>query len=131
MASGQSGIAYTPGEPIPARIPADLSQVSIVGPTALTVTTPEGGRVTLPALPLAGLYAAEGVLPPNDRLALSLLTSGETDIRPRESVTVNASDAVSSGIGAAAPLPLWPWLAGAAFALLIGEWLVYCRRRLL
>lgn len=126
--SGQAGIVHRPGDPIQVRVAPHASVVDVEGPESMSVTVKGGSIETLPAVSLVGLYTLRGVAPPNDRLAVSMLSEQESDIRPRSSIIVNAAPATSGGIGAAAPLELWPWLLGVALALICGEWLLYCRR---
>ena len=62
---------------------------------------------------------------PGTVLAVSVLSEQETDVRPRDSVLVNAEAAVASGSNAVAPRELWPLLVAAATVLLIAEWAIY------
>ena len=87
-----------------------------------------GAAVTIPALRLAGSYTVQGAATPNDRLALSLLSDTQSDIRPQSSITVNAQTEAAATVSSASARELWPWLAGAAMALLVLEWLLWCRR---
>jgi hypothetical protein len=75
-----------------------------------------------------GLYAIDGAVPPMDRIAVSMLSDVESDIRPRTSLVVNAQRTEAGAVGDAASLELWPWLAAAALVLLTVEWVVYCLR---
>jgi hypothetical protein len=63
-----------------------------------------------------------------DRIAVSMLSDQESDIRPRHSLIVNAQRAEAGTAGGAAGLELWPYLAAAAIGLLVLEWIVYCLR---
>ena len=65
--------------------------------------------------------------PPHDRLAVSVLSEVESDLRGRAELVVNAESAPAGEAAAAAPRAIWPWLIAAALALLVLEWLVYCR----
>jgi hypothetical protein len=56
------------------------------------------------------------------------LSEGESDIRPRLDLTINAQTMQAAGDAAAVPRELWPWLALAALGLLVIEWVVYCVR---
>ena len=81
-----------------------------------------------PALRRAGLYTVRGAAPPMDRVAVSVLSDQESDLRPRHSLVVNAQRADAGNAGAASGLELWPYLAAAAIGLLVLEWIVYCLR---
>jgi hypothetical protein len=130
--SGAAGVAYQPGQPITLRAAAGATELIVQGPDVIAVRVPSaagGGRsVTIPALQLAGLYTIQGAAPPQDRLALSVVSDVESDIRPRHSITVNSETQASATVSSAAPRELWPWLAGAALMLLVMEWLLWCRR---
>lgn len=125
---GATGVTHRAGETITVRAAADTEQLLIDGPVRLRVDVEPGASVTLPALRRAGLYAVSGALPPHDQIAVNVASDVESDIRPRESVVVNAESAAGRGAAGAVSRPLWPWLIAAAIALLIFEWLMYCRR---
>jgi hypothetical protein len=124
----QSGIASQPGEPISVRAKPDRTELVISGPIESVVPVSGGTLTSLPALPRTGLYGLEGALEPYDRLAVCLLSEQESDLRPRPSVTVNATDAGAANVAQAVPLELWPWLVGLILLLLVTEWLFYCHR---
>ncbi len=100
----------------------------IRGPVSATFAVESAASAILPQLRHVGLYEVNGAEPPFDRIAVNLSSETESDIRPRTSVTVNAQHTEAGAIRSAAPLPLWPLLTAAAFALLVLEWIVYCRR---
>ncbi len=122
------GLTFSPGQPITARTEPNANQVSITGPTNAQITVTGSSSVTLPLLSSVGIYSLKGTLPPMQQIAISLLSDIETDIRPRQSLTVNAEKTEGGEIQAVAPLPLWPWLGAIALCLLVVEWLVYCGR---
>lgn len=126
---GQTAIVHQPGEPITVRLGADADAAVVTGPGMdERIPGAPGSLVTLPPFREVGLYEVEGALPPNDRLAISLLSDVESDTRPRLALRVNAEETAGSTGSDETPLHLWPWLLGAALAFLIVEWLVYCRR---
>ena len=57
-----------------------------------------------------------------------MLSEQESDIRSRETVQVNATDAEGVKVADTVPLELWPWLVGLGFVLMVLEWLLYCHR---
>ena len=122
------GLTFHPGQAITARTEANTRQVTITGPINAQIEVAGGSSVTLPLLGSVGIYNLKGTLPPMQQIAISLLSDIETDIRPKQSITVNAQKTQGGKIEAAAPLPLWPWLGGIALCLLVIEWLVYCSR---
>lgn len=154
-AGGGSGIVHRPGEPITVRAAPNAQAIILAGGGAsmsipvhesrdedpdsnrdsnsaatrpLVAANSASPTLTLPAIPRAGLYSATGALPPNDVIAVSMLSEVESDIRPRDSISVNAQASAAISSDKQRPLPLWPWLLGAAFVLAVLEWLTYCRR---
>jgi hypothetical protein len=129
--SGQVSRTVLPGEPVTVRSASDANVLRIVGPDgAQEVPRPAeaGPLVTLPAFSRVGLYAVEGAAAPDDRLAVSMLSDVESDLRPVESLLVNA-EARRGGTGSAGvPRAIWPWFVAAAVAVLVMEWILYCRR---
>jgi len=125
---GASGVWYRPGEPITIEVSPDRAELVISGPVDAVIDVEGRRRLTLPALPRVGVYGVAGALPPHERIALNLADAGETDIRPRENVRVNAEEIGAVGVSQAAPRDLWPWLVAAALVLLVIEWLVYAKR---
>jgi len=126
--TGQSGLAARPGEPIPVRASPNTDELVITGPESRTVPAEPGRLTTLPTLRRAGLYHVEGAEQPMNRLALSVLSEVESDIRPRNAIEVNAASAAAATVAAATPQELWPWLVGAALTIITIEWIIYTRR---
>ncbi|MCH7796974.1 MAG: VWA domain-containing protein [Planctomycetes bacterium] len=127
-AAGEAAISFRPGDAITARAGPDVTEMVIEGPLTATVEVTPGGLATLPPLRRVGLYRVRGARPPMDRVAVSMLSDQESDIRPRRSVRVNAIETTAGAVGDAAPLELWPALVAIALALLLAEWVVYCMR---
>ncbi len=117
-----------PGEPVVVRARHDATVVTVNGPLTAELDVTPGAVVTLPALRRVGAYAIGGVDGPFDRIPVSMLSEVESDIRVRQELLVNAQITSAGAIESAAPLQLWPWLAGAALLLILLEWVVYCRR---
>lgn len=126
--SVQGGITHQPGTPVSVRTRPGATELVVTGPLEAAVPASRGAAVTLPALRRAGLYRIEGAAEPSDRLAVSVLSEQESDIRPRQTVTVNATATGAANVAQTVPLELWPWLVGLGFTLLVAEWLLYCRR---
>jgi hypothetical protein len=126
---GQSALVHQPGEPLTVRLSTEAEAAVVRGPgTELRVPGEPGDLATLPPFRRVGLYEVEGVLPPHERIAVSLLSDVESDTRPRLAVRVNAEEEAGTTGQGEAPRHLWPWLLGAALVLLMCEWLIYCRK---
>ncbi len=128
LAAGEAALSFRPGEPVVVRARPDVRELAIEGPVSVTVDVAPGAEATLPPLRRVGLYGVRGAQPPMDRIAVSMLSDVESDIRPRRSLRVNAGDARAGAVGEATPLELWPILAAVAVGLLLLEWIVYCGR---
>ncbi len=122
--SGQTGLVFRPGETI--RVQAKMETINIPG--VGSVKADGQASVSLPHLHRAGVYVVEGAAAPLDRVALSALSARETDLRPRESVRVNAENASSSFVANLSTRELWPLVIALALILAIVEWLLYCVR---
>jgi hypothetical protein len=136
--AASGGLAYRPGEPIPVRAAADMQEIVVRGEghtLRVPVASTAGGGVssassqaTIPGISRAGVYSAAGALPPHGLIAVNVASDSESDIRPRESVTVHARPAQAFTRGSQQSKPLWPWLLAFAFVLAVIEWLAYCKR---
>jgi hypothetical protein len=116
------------GAPVSVRPLAGTDVIRIDGPISAELESTAGAPLTLPPLRRVGLYTIEGVEPRDRRLAVSVLSDIESDIRPRRTLVVNAVRQEAGGVRDAVPLELWPYLAAAAIGLLVLEWLAYCLR---
>lgn len=125
---GSEGVSFRPGETLAVTPLPGASRVRVTGLTAADLPVEGHGRLTLPTPSRVGVAMVEGVEPPFDRLAINLADAGETDIRPVESLRVNAERIRAGSAGEVTPRELWPWLAAVALTLLVIEWLVYARR---
>jgi hypothetical protein len=122
-----------PGEPV--VIPPDPEAAEIL------VTAPDGARHSLRvgeeapvfvATDRLGVYLVEQLDRSGDVLQSAVLTvnlfdAAESDIAPRETVTIGQAEVVKEPV--AEPergrRELWPWLAGAALCLVAVEWWAY------
>ncbi|MBI3360477.1 MAG: hypothetical protein HY023_05135, partial [Chloroflexi bacterium] len=119
-----------PGQPIVIRPPA--------GATAVTVRTPGGTvfgaepgeqGVVFGDTRELGLYgvtvSAGGRVQAANYFAVNLFDPLESEIRPRETITIGRSKISAAHKEEIGQREFWPWLAGAALALLGVEWWVY------
>lgn len=128
VASGQVGLVHKAGQPITVRARPDASALVIAGPVEARLPVEPGAMRTLPALRASGVYEVAGANPPMDRIAVSVLSDRESDIRPRTQLLVNAEPASAGPAEQVVPRELWPWALAAALVLLVLEWLTYCRK---
>ncbi|MHC5023685.1 MAG: vWA domain-containing protein [Planctomycetota bacterium] len=126
--SGQQGLTARPGDSLNVRARPGVTEIVVDGPATASVPARGGEPVTLPVLRQVGVYAIDGATEPWSRLAVSVLSDVESDLRPRAAVEVNAESAAATTAAQTAPRELWPWLTMLAAALLVMEWLYYCRR---
>jgi hypothetical protein len=128
------GQAFAAGDGLRPGQPLALKPRGGEGP--ITVEDPTGQRFA-PSLTEAGLSFAdthrlglytvrsgERVL---GQFAVNLFDPAESAIRPAEAIRIGRSEVSAAGRQAQGQLEIWPWLAAAAFALLLGEWWVYHR----
>ena len=126
--AAEAGSSHQPGDTIEVRPSPGVDRVTIEGPRNAVVEVGSRSHVTLPILREVGLYRVSGVEPPHDRLALTLASVWESNVRPAETVTVNAERVEGQTGLSTGPRDLWPWLLAAALVLLTFEWLIYISR---
>jgi hypothetical protein len=59
--------------------------------------------------------------------AVNLFDPFESNIRPQTSIRIGRDDVSASAPQEQGTLEIWPWIAAAAFGLLLVEWWVYHR----
>jgi len=112
---------------LPFRLQSGASQISIQRPdgTAMAYKV-QDGVVTVDDTSRVGLYTAKE---PGVQIAASLLSSLESDTRPRDSLTTTAGEIQTSAETFKSEAEVWSWLLCAAVAVLALEWAVYLRRQ--
>lgn len=85
-------------------------------------------RVAIPPSTRAGVRRLSGTVPVDAAIPASVLSSVESDIRPRPMPTVVTTAPVDSTAAVSAPREWWPWVLLAALGLLVLEWVVYAWR---
>jgi Ca-activated chloride channel homolog len=106
------------------------------GDTAITIEDPKGVRYAAPAteagvvfvdtnaLGVYTVFSNQAVL---GAFAVNLFNPAESNIRPAQAIRIGRSEVSASAQAERGQLEIWPWLAGAAFALLLLEWWIYHR----
>jgi hypothetical protein len=106
------------------------------GETNLVVQDPSGARFAAPAgqatfdfsnTQLPGVYAVFSNQTVLGHFAVNLFDPFESNIRPQATIRIGRSDVTASAPQEQGQLEIWPWLAAAAFLLLLIEWWVYHR----
>ncbi len=103
------------------------------GDTNLSIQDPSGARRPVPADSVFSDTGLQGVytLYSNDTVlghfAVNLFDPFESNIQPQPSIRIGRSDVTASGAQEQGQLEIWPWLAAAAFIVLMLEWWMYHR----
>lgn len=121
-------IGYLPGATITAAPIAGERILRITGPMTAEIPIQDSTPVTLPPFRRTGMYTILNSQLPLNTIPISMLSDLESDIRPRNTVEVNAESAVASIGTSGTDKPLWPWLVAAAVMLAVIEWLAWCAR---
>ncbi len=129
--SGSVGRWHQPGEVVTLPTVAGAGVGATVvyeGPVRLEGRG-EDGQAVLPMLERVGLYQATTSVPSSwERLAVNLLDEGESDLRSAEQLQVGTTSVQALAQDVTVRREIWPWLAWAALAMLMIEWVVYTRR---
>ncbi len=106
------------------------------GETNIVIQDPSGARFTPPATlggvvfadsRLLGVYTVLSNQTVLGSFAVNLFDPFESNIRPAASIRIGRNDVSASAAQEQGQLEIWPWLAAAAFVLLLVEWWVYHR----
>ena len=122
-----------PGDPVPIQPHPEATEI--------IVTAPDGSRHTLPVGEQSPVFAATGQLGvylveqfgqsdsalPSVVFAVNLFDEAESNIVPREVVRVGQVEVTTATREEEGRREFWPWLAGAAWGVLVVEWWVYQR----
>lgn len=124
-----------PGDTASFRIPLRASDVRLLLPdgTDERITLREPGQFVYGPLRRVGVYVLSSSEPgraerTERRFAVNLLSVAEGRIQPAESITLGDAIVTGRDVRGTSRASLWPWLVGAALALLLLEWWVYQRR---
>lgn len=127
----RAGRSFTTAEPASITPPRGDGPLTLDGPVRLTIDRPvAGGPTPLGVLHRAGVYrilnAPAGAAPASTAVAVNLTDSVESALRTGAALRVGG-DPVAAAASGGGPRELWPWLVGAALALLTVEWLLHAR----
>lgn len=127
-----AGDGLRPGDSLTIRPDLNTEQIVIASPSGRTYSPPlgENGAVFKDTGEL-GVYAVNYLSASSqsaDFFAVNLFDPNESNIRPAAAVQIGQGQIASSTAGDIGWRELWPWLAGAAFSVLLLEWWLYHRR---
>jgi Ca-activated chloride channel family protein len=106
------------------------------GETNVVIQDPSGARLAAPAgqtgvifadTRLLGVYTVFSNQAVLGNFAVNLFDPFESNIQPQPSVRIGRSDVTASAPQEQGQLEIWPWIAAAAFVLLLVEWWIYHR----
>ena len=126
--------SVSPGQAIQFRVPGQPNQaLKLLGPDDRTdrVQLNRDGLAYFADTDRVGFYSLEVPdVPDPDRptVAVNLFDANESNVRPRPGLAVAASSVEQTASLQRVNQPVWPWLIGAALAILCFEWYVYNRR---
>ncbi|MBU0702674.1 MAG: VWA domain-containing protein [Chloroflexi bacterium] len=122
-----------PGDPVPIQPDPQATEIVVTAPGGARHTLPVGENVPVfAATDQLGVYLVEQFDRSDTALESAVLTvnlfdEAESNIAPREIVRVGQTEINTVTREEEGRREFWPWLAGAALAVLAGEWLVYQR----
>lgn len=123
----------TTGQPLAIRPRAEADAYRVTRPDGAQETSQlEETQALYTNTDLPGIYTVELLVGERtlteQQVAVNLFAPEESAIAPAETITIGEAD-VAQGIGAEVEgqRELWPWVAGAAMAILFIEWWVYHR----
>jgi Ca-activated chloride channel family protein len=121
-----------PGDPVTLRPGVDITQVVVESPSGRHWTYPATGD-SIPFAETAepGIYtvyqSSASSAQSADHFAVNLFSETESDITPRETITIGAQQITVPKDGTPGRQEWWRWLALAAVAVLLVEWWVHWR----
>ena len=125
-ADGAQSQAIRTGQPF--RLQSASPRITIQRPDgSLTQSETRDGVATFDDTGQVGVYTAKDA---NSRFAASLLSSIESDTRPRDSLSSSTGKIQSSSETYKSYREIWSWVLCGALVVLGVEWLIYLRRAL-
>ena len=124
-------VTVRPADAVPIQPDPEATDVRVTAPDGTRYTLPVGGEpAAFAATDQLGVYRVEQLVPSGAiqsvaYFAVNLFDEGESDIRPQDTVRVGQAEVVAQGRAEEGRREFWPWLAGAALAVLAVEWWAY------
>jgi hypothetical protein len=124
----EAGVAYRTGQTAVVPVTESIEELRYGGPEVLSAPVADDQAVLGP-FTRAGVYRTEAeVEPPHGQLAVNLLDTLESDLRPADQLEIAAQPVKGKQSGRAVEQQIWPWFLWGALALLMLEWLAYLHR---
>ncbi len=125
-------LAIQPGERILIHPAGDAADARVAGPdgSIQTLVLVQGQAIFSTADRL-GVYRVSYPGHPDlgeDAFSIDLFSAEESNVRPRDQVTLGQQPVSTQPADSLGQRELWPWLAGLALALLLVEWAAYHRQ---
>ncbi|MFO0873609.1 MAG: BatA and WFA domain-containing protein [Phycisphaerales bacterium] len=130
--AGQTARIVRPGDPVVVAPRPGVASI-VVGasgpsPAVTVAVAPDGQPVALPRFERVGVRTLSSAAPPEDVVAVSMLSELETDVRRREAPLIVSSTPGGARTAIAVESERWPWAVLAALGVLALEWVVYTAR---
>ena len=126
------GDNVTPGGPVRVRFIENADDAVITRPDGEKITLrPEASETVFVDTLQPGLYRVDlrkdGETFKSESFAVNLFDPAESQIAPRDSVTVGTMTLASDARAETGRREFWPWVAAIGLAVLVAEWWVYHR----
>jgi Ca-activated chloride channel family protein len=123
-----AGDGLQPGQSLLIKPGSSDTAITVQDPTgAVYLATTTQGGVVFANTNVLGVYTVLSNQAVLGHFAVNLFDPGESNIRPATSIRIGRTDIQATAPEAQGQLEIWPWLAGAAFVLLLLEWWIYHR----
>lgn len=119
-----------PGEPISFPVADGADEITVRRPDGESEAVATGGRgvVDYNRTRRVGIYRARPGVAGQDRFAVNLFNTAESDVAPTHTLTLAGRQIAAADEVRRVNRPLWPWFMLAALGVLCLEWFIYTRR---
>jgi hypothetical protein len=119
-----------PGEPVEFPVPSGADALRIRRPDGELDSIPTAGftSVNYANTRRVGLYTVTPGVAGQDRQAVNLYSSSESDVAPKPALSLGGERLQATSSVERVNDPLWPWILLAILAVLAIEWAIYVRR---
>ncbi|UCG15483.1 MAG: VWA domain-containing protein [Phycisphaerales bacterium] len=119
-----------PGEPVMIPIADRASKIRVRRPDGSTDVVQTLGSDTVPyaRTRTVGIYRSEPGIDGQDRFAVNLFSSSESNVAANDNFTIGADVIAGSGGIDTVNKPIWPYLLLAVLVIVLLEWVIYNKR---